>query len=187
MTKFSDFDRKIEGFTLIELLIVVAIIGILASVSIPSYIGMQEKGRRGSVFKVINMNKSELQSWVNATKKGGTVLGGLTEVDTNGNGTLEPGTGDLTNNVLATSGIVTTFILATQNMAQLSPWNSALDLWISGGIQPTQAACDAVAALSPGQITLCYTPDENQSIRAVFISATNNNGSLIYQQAVTAD
>ncbi len=174
--------KQKNGFTLIELLITVTIIGILASVSIPGYMGIQERGRKGSVYRASSSNESELQGWINAGKKAFTSLGTLREVDTNDDGIID--ILDANNNNLAANGIVSTFI-TTKN--ELSPWNSVLALWENGGVAATRTACNAIATGSPGQISLCYTPAEDQSIRLLFIAASDRDGNVIYAKTVSAD
>lgn len=56
-------DRKRRGFTLIELLVVVVIIGILASVALPSFVGAQDKARNASVAANINTVRMALEQF----------------------------------------------------------------------------------------------------------------------------
>jgi type IV pilus assembly protein PilA len=131
--------KKASGFTLIELMIVVAIIGILASVALPAYQTYTKRAKFGEVILATTVYKTAFDVGVQSGR-----ITALTGVNSGTNG-IPIALGS--SGVLSSAGVINGVITATGNgdvdnhTYTLTPTLKAPIQWTTGGTCVTAGLC----------------------------------------------
>jgi type II secretion system protein G len=145
--KRSELDEKEKGFTLIELLVVVIIIGILAAIAIPVYLGIQNNAKDSAVKSDVGNAKIAVVAY--QTSNNGQLPTSLSALTAYGYTAPTAGTGNYSGSgsvpALTTDGTNTAFCIYA--VAVTGTKVGASDQ--SGVVSSGTTACSATGGLTP--------------------------------------
>lgn len=154
--------KQRKGFTLIELLVVVVIIGILASVALPSFVGAQDKARNSAVQGNIN-----------------TVRMALEQYSTDNNGSYPTVTGNVF--TAGNSGGIASNNYLPGNKLPKSPWGTT-----SQATNPAVSAASALVSASSVAQSGTSLPEAGKAVLGTG-GVTQTPTAVTHYGAVTYD
>ena len=130
--------KKEKGFTLVELAIVLLVIGILTSIAVPQYLGLNRRSRIRAIMQSCSSAKSELHHWMLTISSKNSQV-----VDFNGDGVLDASDDTARPvNVAAIPAIWNALHTQGNNWEALTPFFPETDLY------------NSTAAAGSGQISI---------------------------------